>query len=167
MGESNMFDEEIEVASEHPAETTNDQKEDKLVLGMLNGCQKLMTCCADSMKNLGILVDEQQKQRRRKEKVQERENKAAVKAAEKVSQKKESKGKAKRAPSAFNLYIKEELARVKAANVDMTHKEVFKLTAENWSSASEELKDNFKARAAAMAALPDPAALTAALTAGS
>jgi hypothetical protein len=38
----------------------------------------------------------------------------------------------KRAPSAYNLFIKSELAKVKKANPKMDHKEAFTTAAHNW-----------------------------------
>jgi len=55
---------------------------------------------------------------------------AAKKPAAKKSDKKE---KAPRAPSAYNLFMKSELAKVKKANPKMDHKEAFTTAAKNWS----------------------------------
>ena len=46
---------------------------------------------------------------------------------------KPSSKKKTRKPSAFNLFMKQELKRVKLANPSLTHKEVFKKAAYNWS----------------------------------
>ena len=51
----------------------------------------------------------------------------------KSSKKAEKKEKVKRAPSAYNLFMKEELAKVKKANPNMEHKEAFAAAAANWS----------------------------------
>ena len=43
--------------------------------------------------------------------------------------------KAKRAPSAYNRYMKKELARLKKAHPRMTHQARFKKAAKSWKSA--------------------------------
>ncbi len=43
--------------------------------------------------------------------------------------------KAKRAPSAFNLFMKSEIARVKKADSNLDHKLAFKKAAGNWKNA--------------------------------
>jgi len=61
--------------------------------------------------------------------------KSPAKKAEKKSpaKKPEKKEKAKREPSAYNLFMKSELAKVKKANPKMEHKEAFSTAAANWS----------------------------------
>ncbi|XP_042488161.1 nucleolin 1-like [Macadamia integrifolia] len=41
--------------------------------------------------------------------------------------------KRKRIPSAYNLFLKEEVQRVKAAYPDILHREAFKIAANNWA----------------------------------
>ncbi|XP_021742940.1 axial regulator YABBY 4-like [Chenopodium quinoa] len=41
--------------------------------------------------------------------------------------------KKRRAPSAYNKFIKEEIRRLKARNPNMTHKEAFSTAAKNWA----------------------------------
>ena len=58
----------------------------------------------------------------------------AKKAPAKKSAKAEKpKEKVKRAPSAYNLFMKSELAKVKKANPKLDHKEAFTMAAGNWS----------------------------------
>jgi hypothetical protein len=45
--------------------------------------------------------------------------------------------KAKRAPSAYNIFMKSEIAKVKKANSALDHKEAFKVAAGNWKTAKE------------------------------
>ncbi len=45
--------------------------------------------------------------------------------------------KAKRAPSAYNTFMKAEIAKVKKANASLDHKEAFKVAAGNWKSSKE------------------------------
>ena len=45
--------------------------------------------------------------------------------------------KAKRAPSAYNTFMKSEIAKVKKANPSLDHKEAFKVAAGNWKTSSE------------------------------
>ena len=45
--------------------------------------------------------------------------------------------KAKRAPSAYNLFMKTELAKVKRADPKLDHKEAFKVAASNWKDSKE------------------------------
>jgi hypothetical protein len=54
--------------------------------------------------------------------------------AKKPAAKKEKKDKVPRAPSAYNLFMKSELAKVKKANPKMDHKEAFTQAAKNWSA---------------------------------
>ncbi|KAI8615625.1 yabby protein-domain-containing protein [Chytriomyces sp. MP71] len=49
----------------------------------------------------------------------------------------EKKEKTVRAPSAYNLFMKTELPRVKAENPELTHKEAFKIAAGNWKDSSD------------------------------
>ena len=43
--------------------------------------------------------------------------------------------KAKRAPSAYNVFMKSEIAKVKKANPTFDHKEAFKTAAGNWKNS--------------------------------
>lgn len=58
--------------------------------------------------------------------------KQAKQAGKKVVQK--AVKKAKRAPSAYNKYMKKELARLKKAHPRMTHQDRFKKAAKSWKS---------------------------------
>ncbi|KAJ3030224.1 UNVERIFIED_CONTAM: hypothetical protein HDU68_009748 [Siphonaria sp. JEL0065] len=51
--------------------------------------------------------------------------------------KKEKGEKVPRAPSAYNLFMKTELPKVKAENPALTHKEAFKVAAGNWKDSDE------------------------------
>ena len=51
------------------------------------------------------------------------------------------KEKAPRAPSAYNLFMKSELAKVKKANPKLDHKEAFTKAAANWSSSKDNPKN--------------------------
>ena len=51
---------------------------------------------------------------------------------EKSVEKKEKKEKKTRAPSAYNIFMKAELASIKAAHPDMSHQERFKLAASRY-----------------------------------
>ena len=42
-----------------------------------------------------------------------------------------------RAPSAYNIFMREEVARIKQTRTDLAHKEVFKEAARNWATAPE------------------------------
>ncbi|KAI9125318.1 hypothetical protein K1719_003934 [Acacia pycnantha] len=46
--------------------------------------------------------------------------------------------KRQRTPSAYNLFIKEEIRRLKAENPDMAHKEAFSTAAKNWACKGDE-----------------------------
>ncbi len=50
----------------------------------------------------------------------------------------EKKEKKTRTPSAYNNFMKTELAKVKAAQPEMPHKERFKLAASNYTKKSTE-----------------------------
>tara|TARA_B110000858_G_C17774817_1_gene461670 strand:+ start:1378 stop:1590 length:213 start_codon:yes stop_codon:yes gene_type:complete len=50
----------------------------------------------------------------------------------------EKKEKKTRAPSAYNNFMKTELAKVKLAQPDMPHKERFKIAASNYTKKSTE-----------------------------
>lgn len=45
--------------------------------------------------------------------------------------------KTKRAPSAYNVFMKSEIAKVKKANPSLDHKEAFKSAAGNWKTSKE------------------------------
>jgi hypothetical protein len=47
---------------------------------------------------------------------------------------------AKRAPSAYNVFMKTELPKVKAENPGMAHKEAFKVAAGRWKDSSDNPK---------------------------
>ena len=69
---------------------------------------------------------------------------AKAKKEPKAASKKEAKEpKAARAPSAYNEFMKDEIAKVKKANPELGHKEAFKIAAANWKTS----KDNPKAAA--------------------
>jgi hypothetical protein len=64
----------------------------------------------------------------------------AVPAVPKKSSKKTAKAgadKAKKGPSAYNLFMKDELAKIKKTNKDLSHKDAFKQAAANWSKAKK------------------------------
>jgi hypothetical protein len=46
---------------------------------------------------------------------------------------KNTKDKTPRLPSAYNIFMKKELTKLKEQNPQMDHKERFKLAANNWS----------------------------------
>ena len=56
------------------------------------------------------------------------------KAAKKTTEK---KVKAKKGPSAYNLFMKSELAKIKKADPKLDHKEAFKKAAANWSKSKK------------------------------
>jgi hypothetical protein len=45
--------------------------------------------------------------------------------------------KAKRAPSAYNIFMKTEIAKVKSASPTLDHKDAFKTAAGNWKTSKE------------------------------
>ncbi|KAJ3007559.1 hypothetical protein HKX48_009052 [Thoreauomyces humboldtii] len=47
----------------------------------------------------------------------------------------------KRKPSAYNLFMKSELVKVKAADPKLDHKEAFKKVAVNWATSPENPKN--------------------------
>ena len=47
-------------------------------------------------------------------------------------QKAENSEKKKRAPSAYNIFMKSEIPKVKKNNTKLTHKEAFAMAAANW-----------------------------------
>ncbi|KAF1798091.1 yabby protein [Mucor lusitanicus] len=52
--------------------------------------------------------------------------------------------KGPRKVSAYNSFIKTEIAKVKKDNPDMAHKDVFKKAASNWSHSPENPKSSKK-----------------------
>jgi hypothetical protein len=67
--------------------------------------------------------------------------KAPAKAIKKSAGKKEKKEKTPRAPSAYNIFMKSEIAKVKKANPKFEHKEAFAAAAANWGKAKENPKN--------------------------
>merc|ERR1712072_1019170 len=64
--------------------------------------------------------------------------KSAKKTAKKTTAKKgEKKDKVKRPPSAYNLFMKSELPKVKKANPKLDHKQAFAKAAGNWKNAKK------------------------------
>lgn len=61
-----------------------------------------------------------------------------------VKDKKEKKDKVPRAPSAYNLFMKTELAKVKKEHPSLDHKEAFTKAANNWKSSSQNPKNKKK-----------------------
>ncbi|KAJ3095708.1 hypothetical protein HDU97_006594 [Phlyctochytrium planicorne] len=47
------------------------------------------------------------------------------------------KEKGTREPSAYNLFMKTELPRIKKNDASLSHKDAFKLAAANWKTAAE------------------------------
>lgn len=60
-----------------------------------------------------------------------------AKAAKAKSPASKAAPKAKRAPSAYNTFMKNEIAKVKKANASLDHKEAFKVAAGNWKTSKE------------------------------
>ncbi|CAG8446739.1 12787_t:CDS:2 [Funneliformis caledonium] len=59
----------------------------------------------------------------------------------KTSKSKETDGTTKKAPTAYNIFMKTELPKVKAENPGMDHKEAFKLAASNWKNSADNPKN--------------------------
>lgn len=47
----------------------------------------------------------------------------------------------KRAPSAYNVFMKSEISKVKKSNPSLAHKEAFKKAASNWASSKDNPKN--------------------------
>ena len=52
----------------------------------------------------------------------------------------DSAKKGGRKPSAFNIFMKQELKRLKSAHSGLDHKKAFKMAAQNWSSKKSTFK---------------------------
>ena len=63
--------------------------------------------------------------------------KGAKKAKGKVGAAAAAAGKPQRAATAYNLYLGEEIARIKKADPSLTHKEAFKQAAANWGASKQ------------------------------
>eukprot|EP00762_Andalucia_godoyi_P004380 ANDGO_08185.mRNA.1 Protein YABBY 4 len=48
--------------------------------------------------------------------------------------------KPKREPSAYNKFMKDELARLKKDHPEMNHKELFRIAANNWKNSPQNPK---------------------------
>lgn len=64
---------------------------------------------------------------------------------EEKAAKSKSKSRAKRAPSTYNVFMKNELKKVKQENPDLNHKAAFSKAAGNWATAKENPNPNPKA----------------------
>ena len=65
-------------------------------------------------------------------------DKKAPKSPAKAGKGKAAKAeKVKRPPSAYNLFMKTELAKVKKANPELDHKAAFTAAAGNWKNSSQ------------------------------
>jgi hypothetical protein len=62
----------------------------------------------------------------------------------KKKEKKEKKEKKKRAPSTYNLFIKQKMLEIRKNNDDIMPKECMKLATAEWKKLSDDEKDNFK-----------------------
>ena len=60
------------------------------------------------------------------------------------NEKKEKKEKKKRAPSTYNLFIKQKMIEIRKNNDDIMPKECMKLATAEWKKLSDDEKDNFK-----------------------
>ncbi|KAI9271021.1 hypothetical protein EDC94DRAFT_596863 [Helicostylum pulchrum] len=58
-----------------------------------------------------------------------------------MAKEKITKKQGARKVSAYNTFIKTEIAKVKKANPEMAHKDVFKKAASNWATAVENPKN--------------------------
>ncbi|KAJ3030717.1 hypothetical protein HDV00_008736 [Rhizophlyctis rosea] len=58
-------------------------------------------------------------------------------ASEKKAPAKKAVGSTKRGTSAYNVFMKNELPKVKAANPGIAHKEAFKKAASNWKNSPD------------------------------
>ncbi|KAH6916680.1 hypothetical protein BKA70DRAFT_1250262 [Coprinopsis sp. MPI-PUGE-AT-0042] len=61
-------------------------------------------------------------------------------AAEKPAKKTKSGGGGKKKLTAFNLFMKTEMARLKEDEPELSHKERFKLATENWKDSDKNPK---------------------------
>ena len=52
-----------------------------------------------------------------------------------------SKSKRKRKPTAYNIYMGQEICRLKAESPCIDHKEAFKLSAQNWGSFKNKVRN--------------------------
>ena len=60
-------------------------------------------------------------------------------------------------PSLYNFFMKDEMARLKAANSEMSHKEAFKQAARNWSTADANPQNQKRGKFDTMWNVPPPA----------
>ena len=65
----------------------------------------------------------------------------AEKKSGKKSAKKDKKDKVPRAPSAYNLFMKDELVKVKKATPSIDHKAAFTKAAGNWATSKSNPKN--------------------------
>jgi len=63
------------------------------------------------------------------------------KSPAKTIAKKSKEEKAPRAPSAYNLFMKSEIAKVKKADPKLDHKEAFKQAASGWATSKDNPKN--------------------------
>merc|ERR1712167_417277 len=61
----------------------------------------------------------------------------AKKSAKKGTGKKDKKDKVKRAPSAYNVFMKKELDKLKKSHASLDHKARFAMAAANWSKSKK------------------------------
>ncbi|EAU92606.1 hypothetical protein CC1G_06617 [Coprinopsis cinerea okayama7 len=63
-------------------------------------------------------------------------------SAEKPAKRARSTGGGKKKLTAFNLFMKTEMARLKETEPDMTHKDRFKQATENWKNSPKNPKNS-------------------------
>ncbi|RKP00933.1 hypothetical protein CXG81DRAFT_3293, partial [Caulochytrium protostelioides] len=55
--------------------------------------------------------------------------------------KKSATGKAAKAPTPYNLFMKSELPKVKSTNPNLSHREAFTAAAKNWATSPQNPKN--------------------------
>jgi len=115
--------------------TTEGQKAD-LMIDLFKDAHVAMSSFADAMKAGMHFLQAEEVLRARSEKKQ---RKFDEKNAGKKRGAKGEKGQ-KREPTAYNIFMKSELKRVKQLNPELGHKEAFTAAAKGWASSAENPK---------------------------
>merc|ERR1711907_369106 len=110
-----------------PGQITRDRKRARVVVDVFKEFQGVIKELGDTFAAFGAWYVEAEQERERKQK--------------KTKGKKNKTDKEKKPPTAFNMYIKETLAKLKEKHSELPHKQLFSMAAASWADSDQNPKN--------------------------
>ena len=128
-----------EIVNEFVSKISTEEKEMSL-----SELKNVLTECYNKLKKKGSKKSKKAEEKA-EEKVEEKaEEKVEEEKPKKKTKKVEEEKKAKRAPSAYNNYVKQRIIELKKEQGETSAKELMQMAAAEWKNLSEEEKGSYK-----------------------